>query len=708
MRIAFAVLLLSLGSLPLAADAETETTDSNPADPSAPEPPVLPPVIVEEPRLEPERQLDNQEALEAIERTPGGVELVPEEAIDSTRASSLEDVLVTVPGVYVRSRGTGEEPQISIRGSGLRNNFHIRGVNILIDGFPFQNADGFSEVEAFEFLAAKRVEVYKGANSVRFGGNTLGGAINIVTQTGRDAPPVRLRTEGGSFGFWKSYGAAAAAGEVWDGFLGVSHTQQEGFREHADQDQQRAYASLGRTLPGGAELRVDGIAVRSRRELPGALTREDFRADPSQADAESRAQRAARDFDFGRGAVTLTVPVSPDLRVDWQTSTGYQDLFHPLPFGIIDSATWNVSTELRGVLAHGLCDREGRLDAGLELAYTRQPQRIRVNDAGSAGPTFSKTRNEAANVSLYASEELGLTERVSLVGGARLQWAWRQIRDRLAHDTDRVDYLFVAPTLGAIWRFAETAQIYGNVGYSVEPGLLLELAAPGNLAGDLDDLDPQRALQFELGARGNLLDERLNFDLAVFDIELEDEIRNVNVDPTGEGFFTIPRFDNIDRSRHWGVEAGLDVVLARDLAKLLGGEGGGSLRSETAYTYSRFHYVDDDQFGDNELPGAPRHFVTSALRWQHPSGLWVAPQIVWVPRRWFVDSANQSSAGSYPLWNLRAGFDHEASGLSLFVEGRNLGDRDYVSAVVVDSDDDRFFQPGDGRGVFGGVEWRWR
>ena len=59
-----------------------------------------------------------------------------------------------MPGVLVRARGTGEEPQISIRGSGLRNNFHTRGVNVLLDGFPFQNADGFCDVEIFEFLAA--------------------------------------------------------------------------------------------------------------------------------------------------------------------------------------------------------------------------------------------------------------------------------------------------------------------------------------------------------------------------------------------------------------------------------------------------------------------------------------------------------------------------------------------------------------------------
>jgi iron complex outermembrane receptor protein len=50
----------------------------------------------------------------------------------------LQDVLDFVPGVLIRPRfGAADESQLSIRGSGLRNNFHLRGVNVLLDGFPY-------------------------------------------------------------------------------------------------------------------------------------------------------------------------------------------------------------------------------------------------------------------------------------------------------------------------------------------------------------------------------------------------------------------------------------------------------------------------------------------------------------------------------------------------------------------------------------------
>ena len=50
--------------------------------------------------------------------------------------------------------------------------------------------------------------------------------------------------------------------------------------------------------------------------------------------------------------------------------------------------------------------------------------------------------------------------------------------------------------------------------------------------------------------------ERLAWDVSVYDIELWDEIQNVNVQPFPGAPFTIPRYRNIDRSRHTGVEVG--------------------------------------------------------------------------------------------------------------------------------------------------------
>src|SRR6266481_3923213 len=137
--------------------------------------PVLPPVVVESGRGIDERRRTEEEAREELQRVPGGTEVVGQRKIEESRAVNLKDALDFVPGVLVQPRfGAADESQISIRGSGLRNNFHLRGVTVLIDGFPYGNADGFADFESLELLTTKRLEVYKGANALRFGGYTLG------------------------------------------------------------------------------------------------------------------------------------------------------------------------------------------------------------------------------------------------------------------------------------------------------------------------------------------------------------------------------------------------------------------------------------------------------------------------------------------------------------------------------------------------------
>ena len=77
---------------------------------------------------------------------PGGAAVIPQAEIESSRASNLKDVLDFTPGVIIRPRmGAADESQVSVRGSGLRNNFHLRGVNVLVNGMPYRNADGFTD-----------------------------------------------------------------------------------------------------------------------------------------------------------------------------------------------------------------------------------------------------------------------------------------------------------------------------------------------------------------------------------------------------------------------------------------------------------------------------------------------------------------------------------------------------------------------------------
>src|SRR5262245_34536827 len=195
-------LLVLIGLLPLATPANAQ-----PATGSEPLPTLTPMVVPASPIIVPDRTATTEEARQGIQRTvPGGSEVIGESRIKDSVAENLRGVLDFVPGLLVRPRfGLADESQFCSRGSGLQNNFHSRDVNFLFNGFIYGQADGFSDFESIELVDTKRIEVFKAANALRYGANSIGGAVNFVTKTGYDAGPIEIWSEGGSYGFFKQH-----------------------------------------------------------------------------------------------------------------------------------------------------------------------------------------------------------------------------------------------------------------------------------------------------------------------------------------------------------------------------------------------------------------------------------------------------------------------------------------------------------------------
>ena len=107
-----------------------------------------------------------EEAQRALALVPGSVVVVPDTAYrNTTPASTIKDVLDYVPGVFVQPKW-GDDLRLSIRGSGLSRNFHLRGIQLYMDGIPINTADGFGDFQELDPTAYRYVEVFKGAERV--------------------------------------------------------------------------------------------------------------------------------------------------------------------------------------------------------------------------------------------------------------------------------------------------------------------------------------------------------------------------------------------------------------------------------------------------------------------------------------------------------------------------------------------------------------
>ncbi|HEU0186234.1 MAG TPA: TonB-dependent receptor [Blastocatellia bacterium] len=630
-----------------------------------------------------------------LERTPGGVAVVAGRDLIQTRAYNLRDVFEFTPGVLAQSRFGSDEVQISIRGSGLRNNYHGRGVNLLINGIPHMDADGFSDFEVLDFLAAQRVEVWKGANALRYGGATSGGAINLVTETGKTAAPFEFRVQGGSFGSFEGHVSTGGERGRFNYFLSFTDVELNGYREHSQQGRQRFYSNFNFALDDRTDFNLDIIYANIAEKYPGPLTREEFFRDPRAAVPIYVQQDQGRFVDYGRVGFGMRRRFGGGQEFSFNLFAQYRNLDHPI-FNVLDQDTRTFGGEFR----YSHTGESNRFVIGFSPQVTPNGGRRFENINGRPGAQTAHFDSLATNYGIYVENQFDIRPSFTLVTGARADWARRRFTDFFLSDGDQSDrrtFKAFSPKLGFVWRPRDQMQVFGNVSRSYEPPVLnielISFGAPGFLP-----LGAQDTWQFEVGTRGRAA-QRINYELTFFDLEVNDEIINANVLPFPGATFTIPSFRSAPETRHTGLELALDATLRQGLFT-----GGDALSARAAYTFSRFRYVDDPAYFNNYLPGAPRHLVRSELRYDHPRGFWIAPNVDWSPATYFMDSANTARNDKYAALNLRAGFDRRRWGI--FFVANNLTDRLYSAAVQVDSAAGTFFEPANGRSAYVGLRYK--
>ena len=131
----------------------------------------------------------------AAEKIGSAVTVITGEELQRRQVRNAADALRGMPGVYVnRAAGLGGETQVRLRGAEANHTL------VLIDGMV-ANQPGTGEFD-FALLSTdqiERIEVIRGAQSGLYGTGAIGGAINIVTKTGKGPPKGSIWSEAGSY-----------------------------------------------------------------------------------------------------------------------------------------------------------------------------------------------------------------------------------------------------------------------------------------------------------------------------------------------------------------------------------------------------------------------------------------------------------------------------------------------------------------------------
>ena len=209
---------------------------------------------------------------------PAPVSVVGRQVIAaSDETAVMPSVMEQVPGLFVTSRGVtgygvsnGAAGSISLRGFGAA----AGRVIILIDGHPqFESIYGHPVADEYMAANAQRVEVSRGAASVLYGSNAMGGAINIITrQPVKDGNSLDFKVMGGSFGTYRASFADNYKKGRFTSSVTLGHDRTAGHRESSAYHSTNGMVKLGYQLSDAWKAGANVSLMKAYSENPGTVT----------------------------------------------------------------------------------------------------------------------------------------------------------------------------------------------------------------------------------------------------------------------------------------------------------------------------------------------------------------------------------------------------------------------------------------------------
>lgn len=443
---------------------------------------------------------------------------------------TLVPSLNTLPGVRIDERSPGSY-RLAIRGSAIRSPFGVRNVKIYWNELPLTDAGGNTYLNALDVRAIGRVEVIKGPSGSLYGAGTGGTVLFSGQSIPANQSAVEVSTLVGAYGL-RGHGLSLQTGKNNAAItLSYNHVQADGYRDNSRMARDNVSLTSSFQLSEKRTVSVLGLYSDLFYQTPGGLTNAQYRANP-------RASRPA----------TATLQGSAQAGAAIYQKTAYLGFSHQY--------RWNDRIQNTTVLYGSLVDftnpfitnYEKRADQGLGGRTVTQ---IRVG--GDALPTvftiggeyqqnFTVDRNygnrggqpdtlqsddelRARQSVVFAQAELTLPFGIiGTAGISRNEVRYGFTRFSVRPITPRARNFTPVwlPRISLLKKLGDNVSVFASIstGYSAPT---TQEVRPSDQVFNAT-LNPERGQNVEVGVRGGVFSNRLQFDLVYYSFQLSETI----------------------------------------------------------------------------------------------------------------------------------------------------------------------------------------
>lgn len=672
MRLSYYLFLLLVLILPVSWMQETE------ADP-------LNEIVVTATRIE--------SAMQDVARS---ISLVNKEHIqNATQLLGLDEVLNGVPGLYMQNRyNFAQDLRVALRGFGIRSNFGIRGIKIIVDDIPETLPDGQAQVDSIDLGSAERIEVLRGPASSLYG-NASGGVISVVSELGGSESFLEAKLAGGEFGYKKYQLKAVGQLNSIDYLFNVSQQDFEGYRKHSSSRGHLVNSKVRLALSDDDTLTIAfNHTYQPNEQDPGGINAMQVVADPRSARAQNVLFNAGEELSQQRlGLIYRTDRLGGDLL--FRNYYVWRDFANRLPF--VSGGAVDLDRFFYGIGAqyslNELDSGKWNLTIGFDLDRQDDNRRRFDNNQGMLGNPVFDQGEQVDSTGIYVQNQYKINTAWAFNVGFRYDDIQYVVTDQFIADSDdsgRRDFSKASPSVSMSYR-AGSNTFFTSYSSSFETPTTTELANPDGSGGFHQFINPQKADNYELGWRGT--NQNFSYEFTGFHIDLKDELIPFELASSpGRTFYS-----NAGSSDRSGIELALSWTM------------GDSLRANVSYTWSEFEFdsfIDDkgNDFSEHHLPGLPRHFGYLGINYDSGKGLSAILESVYSGKL-YTNTANTVQVNGYTVANFRVSQEFNQGNWVLrpYFGINNILNERYNSNIRINAFGSRFYEPAPGRNLYAGI-----
>ncbi|MDN7144172.1 TonB-dependent siderophore receptor [Pseudomonas sp. JQ170] len=527
---------------------------------------------------------------------PQTVNVVPQSVIKDQGAQSMEDVLKNVPGIGL-SNGDGQRDQVTIRGFSAIGDMYVDGLRD--DALYYRD---LSNVE--------RVEVIKGPAAVLYGRGSSGGLINNVSKKPTFNPVQEAGVTFDSEGKRRTqFDAGWADEQHGDKAFRITGALEDSdtFRDDGYIDRKAIAPTAYFKLSDDLDLTVGATYLYDKRLIDFGIPALGDR--PVDVDRDKRFGAGDPDDDYARSEVfSFTAGVDYRLNDDFTLSNTSRYYHYDLdrnntladssPTRFVTAANgellvklnrgnvqrtedgWFNQTELKHQAQ--LAGMNHNLLYGVELGRQVKDQSVFSQNNVAQVPVFrdglvdvpfqanrqtAKGTTTQDTAGFYVQDLIDLAPQWKALVGVRYDVFDQEYADDLSGaDLTRTDTTW-SPRVGLVFQPDQIQSYYVSVSRSYQPSSEVFALSTGN-----QGLEPEETTNYEIGAKWDLLDNRLSVTAAVFRLErtnmkTTDPANPANLVLSGEqrtdGFETTVSGQLTDKWQVYGGFAFLDAQITK-------------------------------------------------------------------------------------------------------------------------------------------------